>query len=68
MAANTSIQNVPSATPGDCCQTASGAGATGSTPLVDDSAVLSAWVPSCAGGGAVPTAADAAYSEDWDPL
>jgi hypothetical protein len=52
----------------DCCNTAqTGQGAVGSTPDVDDTAVLAAWVPSCAGGGTVPSAADVGYSENWDP-
>jgi hypothetical protein len=56
----------PAAPSTGCCDPGAGGNA-GETPRVDDSAVLPAWVPSCAGGGTVPSAADAAYSEDWDP-
>jgi hypothetical protein len=60
----TPIVNIPSATPGDCC---SPAGATGSTTMVDTTVLMPAWLPSCDGGGAVPSALDVANSEIWDP-
>lgn len=48
-----------------CCDT--GGGSVGSTPDLDNTMVLSPWVPSCFGGGLVPSAADLVNSELWDP-
>lgn len=63
---DTSIVPLPATSSPPCCATTSTGGSPGAVPEPDNT-VLAGWLPSCEGGGVVPSATDIVDSESWDP-